>query len=605
MVAGRPRLGAVLIQQQILTEEQLAVAMQHQATSGGRLGQTLVDMGLCTDADVARALAAQLEIQFVDLDQEPPSADCITLLPREIALEYGMVPIRMQGNRLLVAALDPYDIRLDEALRQATGLHPVLVMAPASQLHALLRQHYSEDLPEGPPPGTIEELAEFDTEEPTNLTVERLVAAGEQVSTIRIVNTLILDAVRRGASDLHIEPEQNRVRVRCRIDGRMCPVASLPADLLQSVVARLKIMAGMDISENRKPQDGGCGLKVDGRAIELRASTLRGVHGEIVVLRILSQDAGLQHLDSIGFQPEMRREFRRMLAARHGLILITGPTGSGKTTTLYAALTHLNREDVNIMTVEDPVESRLVGINQIQVHDKAGRSFASALRSILRQDPDIVMVGEIRDVETADIACRAALTGHLVLTTLHTQHTMGTLARLLDMGLEPWMVASCLNGVLSQRLVRRVCENCAEEYVPSSALLRALEAQFGSMQDARFRKGAGCEACLRSGSRGRIGVYEFLVVDDTLRDLLTRGSDFNRMREHVFGRGFQTMETDAFMKACQGVISPEEIIHLGFAVATSVEDEECQDPDVIPPEVAGADTRPVDPAPALTAEVTA
>jgi type IV pilus assembly protein PilB len=605
MVAGRPRLGSFLMEQEIITEDQLDTAMEHQSNTGGRLGQALIDLGFCTDADIARALADQLEIPFVDLEEDPPSADCIALLPREVALEYGILPIRMQGLRLLVAALDPYDIRLDEALRQATGLNAVLVMAPASQLQELLRRHYAENLLEEPHPSTVDELEEVDGGEQGHLAMDRLVAAGEQVSTIRIVNTLIADAVRRGASDLHIEPEQNRVRVRCRIDGRMCAVASLPTDLLQSAVARVKIMAGMDISENRKPQDGGCGVKVDGRSIELRVATLRGIHGEIVVIRILSQDVGLQHLDSIGFQQDMHRDFRRLLAARHGLLLITGPTGSGKTTTLYAALTHLDREDLNIMTVEDPVESRLPGINQIQVHDRAGRSFATALRSILRQDPDVIMVGEIRDVETVDIACRASLTGHLVLTTLHTQHTMGTVARLLEMGLEPWMVASCLNGVLSQRLVRRVCENCAVEYSPPSGLRRALEAQFGSLAGAQFRKGTGCAACLRSGSKGRIGVYELLTVDDTMRDLLARGSDFDRMREHVFSRGFQTMEADAFRKACQGLISPEEIIDLGFSVAMAMEDEEVEVPEPVALEAAPAEDSlaPAEDSPAPAAAV--
>jgi type IV pilus assembly protein PilB len=592
MVAGRPKLGTFLVSQGVLTDAQLEAAIEHQVASGRRLGEALIELDLCSDADIARALAEQLEIPFVDLEETPPSAACVALLPREVALEHGVLPIRMQGNRLLLAALDPYDIRIDEEVRQATNLQPILAMAAESQLREHLHRHYREDFVEETPSSARDDPEETDEGEEQNVSVEKLIAAGEQVSTIRVVNTLIADAVRRGASDLHIEPEQGRVRVRCRIDGRMTPVTTLPGDMQQSVVARIKIMAAMDISESRRPQDGGCTLKVDGRTVELRVSTLRGVHGEITVMRVLSQDASLHQLDSLGYQPAMYRDFRRLLAARHGLILITGPTGSGKTTTLYAALNHLNREDTNIIAVEDPVESKLPGVNQIQVHEKSGRSFANALRAMLRQDPDVIMVGEIRDLETADIASRAALTGHLVLSTLHTQHTLGTIARLLDMGLEPWMVASCLNGVLAQRLVRRVCENCAVEYTPPAGLLRALEAQFGSVAGATFRKGRGCPACLRTGTRGRIGVYELLVVDDAVRDVLAQTTSPEKLRDYVYSRGFQTMEQDAFRKACAGLIPPEEIINLGFGVAAAMED----DPLVSPTETEPLPTLPSRPA---------
>jgi type IV pilus assembly protein PilB len=574
MIAGRPKLGTFLIERQIITEEQLEAAIQHQAVLGSRLGRALIDLGFCTDLEIAQGLAEQLQIPFIDLDENPPSADSIALLSREIALEYGLLPVRIMESRLLVATLDPYDIRVDEVLRQATGLHPILAMAPESQLQMQIRQHYSENLLEPSEPGEGDELEEVETGDQSQLGVDRLVAAGEQVSTIRIVNALIADAVRRGASDLHIEPEPTRIRVRCRISGRMCTITTLPGELKQSIVARLKILAAMDLTENRKPQDGGCSLKVDGRPVELRVSTLRSVYGETAVVRILGQDASLQRLNALGFEPEMYRNMRRLLAARHGMLLITGPTGSGKTTSLYAALNHLNREDVNIITVEDPVESRILGITQVQVHDRAGRSFASTLRAMLRQDPDVVMVGEIRDVETADIACRAALTGHLVLSTLHTQHALGTVARLLDMGLEPWMVASCLSAVLAQRLVQRVCEQCAEEYTPPDGLLLALEAQFGPVEGARFRKGRGCGACMKSGNKGRIDVYELLMIDDGVRELLVRGHNPDQLRDSVISRGFRTMEHDAFQKAYQGLICPEEIIQLGFSVAMAMEDGE-------------------------------
>jgi type IV pilus assembly protein PilB len=531
----------------------------------------LITLGFCADTDIARALAEQLEIPYLDLEESPPAPNCVALLPREVAIGHGVLPIRMQGNRLLVAAQDPFDIRIDEVVRQATGLQVILAIAPETQLWELLRQHYSENLFEEPPPQTKPDLEDQDTEDQP-VSVHKLIAAGEQVSTVQLVNMLIADAVRRGASDIHLEPEAGRVRVRYRIDGQMCPAVTLPIDLQQNVVARVKILCGMDISENRKPQDGSGNRRVDGRSVELRASTLRGVHGEIVVLRILCHDGSLQQLDALGFQPAMDQGFHDLLATRQGMILITGPTGSGKTTTLYAALSHLNQENVNIMTVEDPVEAKLPGINQIQVHDRAGRSFANTLRSMLRQDPDIIMLGEIRDAETAEIACRAALTGHLVLSTLHTQHTLGTVARLRDMGLESWILGACLNGVLAQRLARRVCETCAQDYTPPVGLRRALESRFGSLDGARFRAGSGCSACHKTGCRGRVGIYELLIIDEQARHLLFNNAEPAALRAHVEQHGFTTMEQDAFHKACLGLIAPEAVVELGAGVTTPMKE---------------------------------
>jgi type IV pilus assembly protein PilB len=309
--------------------------------------------------------------------------------------------------------------------------------------------------------------------------------------------------------------------------------------------------------------------------VELRTSTLRGIHGEKVVLRIQTPDVRLQSLDSLGFSPATLRDFRGLLAARQGMLLVTGPTGSGKSTTLYAALQHLNRDEVNITTVEDPVEVKLPGVHQIQVHNRAGRTFATTLRALLRQDPDIIMIGEIRDTETLTIGCRAALTGHLVLSTLHTQHALNSLARLVDMGVEPWMVAACLNGVIAQRLVRRVCEGCAKAYDPPYELLRALRTRFGParVDEACFRHGTGCSHCQSSGTRGRVGVYELLTIDEGLRHLIAKGlgADAEALQKYVAGRGFVAMEEHAFEKACSGEIPPEEVISLGFEAAVALE----------------------------------
>jgi type IV pilus assembly protein PilB len=593
MVLGRPNLGRILTTSGVVTEEQLASALEYQGKSGCRMGEALVALGLCTDTEIAQALAAQLEIPFINLHETPPSPGCLLLISRELALEYSMIPVRMEEDRLLVAALDPFDIRLDSELRQAVDVPVVLAVAPESQLREVLHQYYTDNvLADAASPGR-DEAEDLEAEEQDGVSVEKLTEAGEQVSIVRVVNALVADAVRRGASDLHIEPEANRIRIRYRIDGRLRPVVTLQRTLLPSVVVRVKIMCNMDISENRKPQDGGCRVRVDGREIELRASTLRGVHGEIVVLRILNQNAGLAKLDALGLDPEVLADMRRLLAGRQGMVLIAGPTGSGKTTTLYAALSHLNSDDINILTVEDPVEMKLPGINQIQVHERAGRSFANTLRSMLRQDPDIIMVGEIRDGETAEIACRSALTGHLVLSTVHTQHALGTVTRLFDMGVAPWMVAACINGVVAQRLVQRVCEKCAEDYMPPAGLRDALELHFGSVEGAHFRKGRGCSACHRTGVRGRMGVYELLTFDSRLRHLLVSGSDPENpsVYDYLMRHGFKSMEEDAFRKACRGLILPEEVVKLGFQVARAYSDRAPAPPEVIEaaPEAAGAE----------------
>jgi type IV pilus assembly protein PilB len=393
------------------------------------------------------------------------------------------------------------------------------------------------------------------------------------VSAVDVVRTIIADAVRRGASDLHIEPERDRIRIRYRIDGRMQYVVPIQPALMPGITGRIKILSGLDPSETRKPQDGGCAVRVDNRDVEVRVSSLPSNHGEVMVLRFLGESHALHRLETLGMEPPMLRQLRALLTGRQGMVLITGPTGSGKTTTLYAALNHLNTDDVNIVTVEDPIEVDVVGINQIQINDRAGRSFAGTLRAMLRQDPDIIMVGEIRDVETAEIACRAALTGHLVLSTLHTQHTLGSLTRLADMGIPSYLVGSSLNGVLAQRLVRRVCDDCAEPYQPSPNLMRTLEAEYGDLSEARFRKGKGCARCHRTGARGRLGIFELLTVDDDLRHLVAEGSAPSTLRNYVRGRGFRSLEDDAFLKASRGLIPPEEIVNLGFGLAMQAAEE--------------------------------
>ncbi len=420
-------------------------------------------------------------------------------------------------------------------------------------------------------PGTIE-LTPLDELERRTISVEQLLQEASQATPVEIVNALISDAVTKGASDVHIEPDRERVRVRYRIDGRMRTVVVLQPGHLSGIVARIKVMSGMDLAETRKPQDGGMLVHLASRDLELRTSTLPTTLGEKIVLRIMGGKISFQSLDGIGMAPDTLRGFRKLLSATQGMVLVTGPTGSGKTTTLYNALGHLNDEDVNILTVEDPVEADLPGIAQVQIHERAGRGFSDVLRAMLRQDPDIIMIGEIRDQETAEIACRAALTGHLVLSTVHTQNTLGTLVRLFDMGVAPYLAASALNGVVAQRLVNRVCSSCDQAYTLPPNLHRAFELRFGDLHGARWRRGTGSARCHRTGTHGRVGVFELLTVDDDLRHLLTDGAPPSTLRAYVQERGFRTLEEDAFLKAFHGVIPPEAVVQLGLGLALELED---------------------------------
>jgi type IV pilus assembly protein PilB len=593
MIPGRPNLGRILVTNAVITENQLETALGYQLSNGCRLGEAMIALNYCSDTDIAHALAEQMEIPYIDLQLTPPKPNLIALMSREMALELGVIPVRMDGSRLVVAALDPCDIRVDEAVRQATNMEAVLAFAPESQLRALLRQYYSLKSYEEPRTRRPEaQTGEIELEQQTQVSVDKLVSAGQQLSSVRVLNTLIVDAARAGASDLHIQPEETCVHVRYRVDGTMCSIVTLQRDVLESLVARIKIVCGMDISENRRPQDGGCRMRLDNRPVELRSSTLPGVFGESIVLRIASRDASLQRLENLGFEDAMADEFRRLLGEKHGMILVTGPTGSGKTTSLYAALNYVNNEDIKVLTVEDPVEVKLPDMVQVQVEERGGRSFANALRAMLRHDPDVIMVGEMRDTETADIACRAALTGHLVLSTLHTRSACGTLARLYDMGIAPYTISAALNGIMAQRLVRRVCDNCGVEKEPSAGLREYLETRFGKAPGATFRAGTGCASCRGTGVKGRVGVYELLAIDEHIRKMIIDAASPTEIEEYARSQGFDTVEADAFRKARRGIVPIEEVLDLGLGSLSLRVDEGPE----IPVDAAEVEERPAMPA---------
>ena len=582
MVSGRPNLGRILLDQGVVSEVELSRAIAYQAEHGGRLGAALVALGVCQDVDIARALAHQLEVPFLDLEKDPPLPSAVALIPGQIAKEFGVLPVALRGKHLIVAALDPLDIRADEAVRKATELPVILGAAPEDQLRQHIDRLYSEQAFEE----TSASVQLVEDEIETAASIDALTVAGQSVPTVKLVNTLIAEAVRRNASDVHIEPEENQVRVRYRIDGVLQTVVFLPRKQLAAITSRVKIMNGLDIAESRRPQDGGCRVRVDNEPVEIRCSTLPSVYGESLVFRLLRHDPELVDLAHLGMRPHVLKKVRRLLRARHGLFLITGPTGSGKSTSLYAGLETLNDKAVKVITVEDPVELRLQGVTQVQVEDKAGRTFARTLRSMMRQDPDVIMVGEIRDLETAGIAAQAALTGHMVLSTLHTQTAVGAPARLTDMGVAPYIVAAAVTGVLAQRLVQRVCCHCAQPYVVPPNLRTALQARFGDLSRAQFARGAGCRQCYNTGRLGRVGVFELLEIDDELRRLIADGAHTGDLAMYANRQGFRDMEEDAYLAACEGIIPPEGVLSLGMSLSMEIdpdglESEEAEEPATI------------------------
>lgn len=517
--------------------------------------------------ELARRMALFFGLEY--LPRVDPETIELGLLPVPFCRANNVVTIRDEAGEYVVVLANPFNWGLAEIdlLNNALRGRPYrMAITHRESIRSLFMQGATDA------DDNLALLEQISGEPQAPPSLDVLLSQSRAPSAIEMVNAMITDAARRGASDLHIQPERMHVKVRYRIDGSMREVMPFPTAQLPAIVSRVKVMCNLDIADTRRPQDGGMKLRIDGREIEIRVSSLPSTHGEKIVMRLLGQGAGRQKLEDLGLLPDMLRAFRRLLASKQGLILITGPTGSGKTTTLYAALDHLNSPDANIVTVEDPVERDIEGVTQVAMHEKSGRTFAATLRSMLRQDPDVIMVGEVRDGETAEIACRAALTGHLVLSTIHTMDTLSTMIRLIDMGVAPYLTASALSGIMAQRLVHRVCPSCAEPYVPPLALRRALEEQFGSLSGAAFRRGAGCSRCLHSGILGRTGIYELLPLDDDLRRQIVNGVAPGELRSYAARRGFRTLEEDAFRKAREGLIIPETILDLGMQVAMSVDE---------------------------------
>ncbi len=540
------KLGEILRDAGVITEEQLREALRHQKGRRTKLGESLVELGSCDEKTVARCLAKQSGLPFVDLEKGRIPDAVIARVPAETARQSRMVPVMVKDGSLIVAVDDPGVAFALGDLEFVLNMTVQPALATSTALKHKLQQHYGVD-PEPRRPVAATVAADEDDDAPL----------------IRLVDQMVEAAYRQRASDIHVEPTRDRLRIRYRIDGVLLEVASHPKHLHASLASRLKIMAGMDIGERRKPQDGRIPMRVAGTDLDIRASVLPTNHGETLVMRLLDRESGLVPMRDLGFGDEDYGRFRNILARPHGIFLVTGPTGSGKTTTLYAALQELNRPDRKLITAEDPVEYQIPGINQVQANPRIGLSFAKILRAMLRQAPNVILVGEIRDGETAEVAIQAALTGHLVFSTLHTNDAPAALTRLLDMKVQPFLVAASVVGVMSQRLVRQLCTRCRQEYAPDAAELAAMGWERETVTDRPLYRPQGCDACHGTGYRGRTGVFELLEMDRRLKDMTFRGEPHARLRDEAIASGQLTpLWADACRKVLEGRTSVSEILRV-------------------------------------------
>jgi type IV pilus assembly protein PilB len=541
-------LGEILVASGVLSQEGLREALAYQRNGGISLPEALAALGLVDELSVARALAKEQGLPFVDLDKGRVPEEVLALLPAELARQQGLLPVKQHQGKLVVAVDDPMKRILADQLEFTIGMPVVCALAAPSALKRALERGYGG----------------ADAEE--RLRASLLAQGGEgedDAPIVRLVTRTFEEALALRASDVHVEPYPGRVRVRYRIDGVLRDAAEHPEHLHAPLLSRLKILARMDIAEKRKPQDGRIGLELGGREIDVRASILPSNHGETAVLRLLDRSKNLLRLSDLGFEDEDQRWFRRVLRRPNGIVLVTGPTGSGKTTTLYAALAELNRPDVKIVTAEDPVEYNIRGINQVQVNPRIGLSFARILKAMLRCAPNVILVGEIRDLETAEIAIQSALTGHMVFSTLHTNDAPSALTRLSDLGVAPFLISASVQAVIAQRLVRRLCEQCAQAYEPSAAELVALGLDAGQHAGRRLRRPRGCRTCEGTGYRGRVAIFELLEMLPALRELVFRGASLEDVRAAAASSGaLQPLSTDGARKVLAGTTSLTEILRV-------------------------------------------
>jgi type IV pilus assembly protein PilB len=556
----KKRLGQLLIEKGFAQPEQLDRALQEQRRCNHQklLGEILVEMHLCSEDQITESLAAGYGVPHARISPRVADPKIISVLPREFLEKHQILPLFLVEGVLTVAVPEPANVFLLEEIERIGG-HPAQVVAATVRDIKATLQAYLPDDQVFVIDDIIDEIEpqEFQLiEQKVTDTVGLEQSAGDS-PVIKLVNYCIYSAVKEGATDVHIEPAENQLRVRFRIDGRLTEKLRPPAQMHPAVVSRIKIMAGLDISERRLPQEGGIHVMMDKRPIDLRVSTVPGTHGEKVVIRIIDNDKAAVHLEKLGFSYDTLKGWKKALTLSNGILLVTGPSGSGKSTTLYAGLHEVNKDDVNICTVEDPVEYVLPGVNQFQVNEKAGFTFSGALRSLLRQDPDILMVGEIRDSDTARLATQAALTGHLVLSSLHTNDAPAAIMRLYNLGVEPYLVGATVGGILAQRLVRKLCQACKEAHSPSANERRQMEKTVGPIET--LYKSRGCARCQNLGFSGRIGIYELLLPDDAMIERISAGAPLSELREHAKRLGMKSLRMDGMGKVKAGITTLDEV----------------------------------------------
>jgi type IV pilus assembly protein PilB len=561
---GRRTVEDLLLERGQITDEQLAQARNVQAqTPGKSISQILLTMNAASEAQILSAVAETMSLPFEQPDRAAVDAQAFELIGADYGRKHAVIGLRFEGKTLVVGMSDPANVFLLDEIRRKTRRDVRVVVTPSMDINRLIEtiSSGSTDLKVD---DIIKDIAEDDVQvvkkEDSDGDVTDLEKMGSESPVIRFVNYLIFDAIKQGASDIHIEPKEKALKIRYRIDGVLFEAMNPPHALHPAIVSRLKIMSNLDISERRLPQDGRVRAVVHGRKVDLRLSTLPTAAGEKVVMRILDNRSINVALEDLGFSENALTIWRHQVDQPHGILLVTGPTGSGKTTTLYSSLRQMDGNKLNIATVEDPVEYHLSQANQVQVHERIGMTFSVALKALLRQDPDVIMLGEIRDPETARIAVQASLTGHLVLSTLHTNDAPSSITRLINIGVEPYLISAAVNAVLAQRLVRKMCPHCREEYEPSDDMKEFLEMQ-GFSGKKTFR-GKGCEKCRKTGYSGRLGIYELMVMDDSLRDLVTRNPDVTNLRKVCRERGLVSLREDGFQKVMSGLTTVDEILRV-------------------------------------------
>lgn len=561
LLENKTQLGQLLLARGVVRQEQIDRALAEQREKGHRklLGELLVEMGYCTENQIASALAEAYGVPYAQVSPKLCDPKSVEILPREFLEAHIVLPLFKVHDRLTVAVNEPTNVFLIDEIERVSGCKVQVVCSTTKDIKATLQTYLPaanvfviDDILDDAG------LEEFTLIENITQDISNLEEVAGQSPVVKLVNYLLYNAVRENASDIHIEPDEKKLRVRYRVDGKLYEKMRPPHQMHPAIVSRVKIMAELDIAQRRLPQDGGIHVLVEGRPIDLRVSVMPGNFGEKVVIRVIDPQKILYNLESLGFTYDNLLRFRQVVQTPNGIVLVTGPTGSGKNTTLYAALSELNSEDVNICTVEDPVECNISGINQFQVSTAAGFEFSTALRSLLRQDPDIIMVGEIRDEATASIAVQAALTGHLVLSTLHTNDAPGAVTRLLDLQVAPYLVSASLKGILAQRLVRKICPNCKTEYDPPLSIRRTVEAK--SSEAEKFYRGVGCRKCRNTGYAGRIAIHELFVPDDEVMEMINDHVSTKRLRAKALEKGMIPLQLDGIEKVKAGIVPIEEVL---------------------------------------------